>query len=207
MFDAHGVHPIGKALRKWAASQFSVESNLAGMSGVPCTHWKTEDGSSPMTLRHWMVATAVVAGTVALTACGSGAKDEAGSTASGTTTASVTNAQAAATVGVQTLGGRQALADGSGRALYLFTKDTPGHSACAGECLVKWPAVTAAVTAGTGIDAAKLGTLTRADGSAQASYAGKPLYYFAGDKNPGDTAGQGVMDVWFLLDAQGEAIR
>ncbi|OJF82776.1 hypothetical protein NS14008_31160 [Nocardia seriolae] len=165
-----------------------------------------------------MAAAAAVAGAAVLAACGSNTTDAAGSAASattmsaGTTTTAPTSTSAApgsavGTVEMRDLGGRRVLADGAGRALYLFTKDTPGVSTCTGECLVKWPAVPGGVSAGAGVDPAKLGTLTRADGAVQASYAGKPLYYFAGDKNPGDTAGQGVMDVWFLLDAQGEAIR
>ena len=39
------------------------------------------------------------------------------------------------------------------------------------------------------------------------TYAGKPLYYFAGDAKPGDTNGQGVGKVWFVVGADGELVK
>ena len=100
------------------------------------------------------------------------------------------------------------LVDGTGRSLYLFTKDDqPGMSKCTGECSSNWPALTGEPQAGAGLDAAKLGSITRTDGARQVTYAGRPLYYFAQDKEPGDTAGQGKMQVWYLVNAAGEAVR
>ncbi|WP_228003121.1 COG4315 family predicted lipoprotein [Nocardia australiensis] len=123
---------------------------------------------------------------------------------------SATSVPAAAdnhTIGVTSLGGREVLVDEAGRALYLFTKDAAGVSACSGECLVKWPVLAGPVTAGAGADPAAISTITRPDGGSQATYAGKPLYYFAADAAPGDTRGQGAMDVWYLVGADGEAVR
>ncbi len=89
------------------------------------------------------------------------------------------------------------LADASGKTLYTFKKDTPGKSACVGDCLAKWPAFHAdKVSAPEGVDASAFSNITRDDGKAQTAYKGKPLYYFAGDKGPGDTSGNGVRDVW-----------
>ncbi len=90
------------------------------------------------------------------------------------------------------------LTDAKGMTLYEFKKDAPGKSACAGDCLAKWPLYYqehAAATEGVQPD---LGTITREDGKKQTTYKGMPLYYFAGDKSPGDTNGQGVKDVWFV---------
>jgi predicted lipoprotein with Yx(FWY)xxD motif len=56
------------------------------------------------------------------------------------------------------------------------------------------------------VDASKLGTTTRADGSTQVTYNGWPLYYFDKDKQPGDTTGQGVGTVWYLISAAGDAL-
>lgn len=100
------------------------------------------------------------------------------------------------------------LVDGDGMALYLFTADTPGTSTCSGGCLDAWPALTTdgAPTAGDGVDAALLGTLTRDDGTTQVTYTDLPLYRYASDMAPGDTAGQGVNGVWFLVAADGTAI-
>jgi len=100
------------------------------------------------------------------------------------------------------------LVDGKGMTLYLFTKDTQGsgESVCEGECLAAWPPLLGEPQAGEGTDQALLGTITRSDGTTQASYNGWPLYYWVKDTAPGDTTGQGVNDVWWVLDANGDAI-
>jgi predicted lipoprotein with Yx(FWY)xxD motif len=99
------------------------------------------------------------------------------------------------------------LVDGEGRTLYLFTQDSPGMSACEDECLEAWPALEGEASAGEGVDAELLGTIERGDGTTQATYNDWPLYYFVQDSEPGDIAGQGVNDVWWVLDAEGNAIE
>jgi predicted lipoprotein with Yx(FWY)xxD motif len=118
----------------------------------------------------------------------------------------------AATVNVTEVGTfGQALVDGEGRSLYLFTNDTQdsGTSSCTGDCLVKWPPLLTdgEPVAGTGMDAAMLGTITLPDGTTQVTYNGWPLYYFADDTAPGDALGQGVGGVWFLVSPTGEMIE
>jgi predicted lipoprotein with Yx(FWY)xxD motif len=100
------------------------------------------------------------------------------------------------------------LTDGDGRTLYLFTEDAPGVSTCTDACLAAWPALLTegAPVAGTGVDAALLGSITRTDGGTQVTYAGWPLYLYAGDAAPGETVGQGVGDVWFVVSPSGEPI-
>lgn len=95
-----------------------------------------------------------------------------------------------------------------GMSLYVFSKDTTaGQSACNGDCAGSWPALTVAaaadVTAGTGVTGA-LGTITRTDGTLQVTLGGKPLYYFSGDSAAGDTKGQGLNDVWYLVRPTGD---
>jgi predicted lipoprotein with Yx(FWY)xxD motif len=93
------------------------------------------------------------------------------------------------------------LTDINGKTLYSFKKDTPGKSACEGECVAKWPLYyVEMVAAKDGLDAKNFGTITRADGKKQTTYKGMPLYYFVGDKAAGDTAGQGVKDVWYVVN-------
>ncbi len=103
------------------------------------------------------------------------------------------------------------LVDAQGRALYVFTNDTQnsGTSACTGDCLVNWPAVVVSgmPTAGTGVDPALLSTITRDDGTMQATYNGWPLYYYAGDAAPGDVMGQAMNNTWYLVSATGTAIQ
>ena len=93
------------------------------------------------------------------------------------------------------------LADAKGMTLYWFKKDTPGKSACAGPCVEKWPVYhREKVMAGTGLSEGDFGTITREDGKKQSTFRGYPLYYWAGDKAKGDTNGQGVNNVWYVVD-------
>jgi len=52
-----------------------------------------------------------------------------------------------------------------------------------------------------------LGTTQRKDGKLQATYNGMPLYYYVKDIKAGDTKGQGVGGVWFLVSPYGSAIK
>ena len=63
-----------------------------------------------------------------------------------------------------------------------------------------------APTAGEGADESLLGTTERDDGEMQVTYDGHPLYTFASDTAPGDTNGQGVGEVWYVVDATGKAV-
>jgi predicted lipoprotein with Yx(FWY)xxD motif len=93
------------------------------------------------------------------------------------------------------------LVDIKGMTLYLFKMDTPGKSACEGGCLEKWPVYyQETVAPKDGLDAGDFGTILRADGKKQTVYKGHPLYYFAGDKAGGETKGQGIKDVWFVVN-------
>jgi predicted lipoprotein with Yx(FWY)xxD motif len=89
------------------------------------------------------------------------------------------------------------LVDGDGNVLYLFTPDEQGDSVCYDECAGFWPPLVGEFDAGDGVDAALMGSVARN---------GWPLYYFANDAAPGDTNGQGVNEVWYVLDAAGDGI-
>ena len=93
------------------------------------------------------------------------------------------------------------LTDSKGMTLYNFKKDSPGKSDCAGPCVEKWPLYfREKVAAPEGVMAGDFGTITREDGKKQTTYKGWPLYYFAGDKAPGDVLGQGMGTVWFVAN-------
>jgi predicted lipoprotein with Yx(FWY)xxD motif len=100
------------------------------------------------------------------------------------------------------------LVDAAGLTLYLFTNDEPGVSNCYGGCASNWPPLLVDMDphAGEGIQTDFLGTTTRTDGSVQVTYGGWPLYYFITDSSPGDTNGQGVGGVWYVISAGGEAV-
>lgn len=93
------------------------------------------------------------------------------------------------------------LADADGKTLYWFMKDTSGKSACAGQCVEKWPVFfRETVTPPAGVNVNDFGFITRDDGLKQSTFRGYPLYYFAADKKAGDTAGQGMGSSWFVID-------
>ena len=87
-----------------------------------------------------------------------------------------------------------ALAGPDGKTVYLFEGDKDGKPTCKDACAGLWPPVTASgmPTAGSGLDQSLLGTVKRADGSTQVTYAGHPLYYYSGDSSPGTALGQGM---------------
>jgi predicted lipoprotein with Yx(FWY)xxD motif len=100
------------------------------------------------------------------------------------------------------------LVDNDGMALYLFTTDNGGESTCYDACATTWPPLltnTEEVTAGGAVDASLIGTTERDDGKMQVTYNGWPLYYYAEDKEPGQTEGQGVQNVWYLVAPSGDA--
>ena len=93
------------------------------------------------------------------------------------------------------------LTDGKGMTLYYFKKDAQDKNSCAGPCIEKWPVYYAEqIVAPAGSDAKDFGSLVRADGKKQSTFKGWPLYYFSGDKAPGDTNGQGFKDVWYVIN-------
>jgi predicted lipoprotein with Yx(FWY)xxD motif len=103
------------------------------------------------------------------------------------------------------------LTTSSGRAVYLWTKDTGNMSACTGACAGAWPPVTttSTVTASGSADASDLGTITRSDGTKQVTYDGHPLYFFSGDSGPGMASGQGSDGFgakWWLVAPNGSDV-
>ncbi|WP_274654704.1 plastocyanin/azurin family copper-binding protein [Paenibacillus humicola] len=93
------------------------------------------------------------------------------------------------------------LTDDHGRTLYYFTKDMPGMSACDGTCLANWPVYgKSGGSVPSTLNKADFGTITRADGTKQATFKGYPLYYFVKDMAHGDVTGQNVGSVWFVID-------
>ena len=109
-------------------------------------------------------------------------------------------------VDVATSGLGDILVDADGVTLYLFTPDAQGASTCYDQCATNWPPLEGAVSAGEGVDASLLGTVERTDGTVQATYNGWPLYYFASDEAAGDTNGQSLQDVWWVVDGAGNAV-
>src|SRR6202050_2807219 len=115
---------------------------------------------------------------LALTACASSSSSS--STPATTAPAAAGNSAAASTgsgttVNMTTINGTAVLTNSAGKTLYWYAPDTSTTSKCTGQCATYWPPVTGPATAGSGVTGT-LATITRSDGTTQATYDGDPLY-------------------------------
>lgn len=100
------------------------------------------------------------------------------------------------------------LVDQGGHALYLFKGDHKRDSYCTDACESVWPPyeTSGRPTAGHGVSQLLLATITRKDGGRQVTYAGVPLYFYAGDgATPDTTSGEGISQFgndWYLVSAK-----
>jgi len=151
-----------------------------------------------------ILTTVLAAGLVVLSGCGSDDDGDAG--ADGGTSAAP-EADAVLATAESDLG--TIVVDAEGMTVYVFDNDTPGsgESSCTGGCLEAWPPVTSDTDspAADGISG-DVGTITRDDGTEQVTLDGRPLYFWQGDAAAGDTTGQGVQDVWWVVGPDGTAI-
>jgi predicted lipoprotein with Yx(FWY)xxD motif len=152
----------------------------------------------------WLAAGLVFASVLA--ACGS---DDNGGTAAGSSPEAGTDTeQGVATVATADSDLGTILVDADGNTLYRFENDEEGTSTCYGECEATWPPLAADdPTAGGKADQALVATTERKDDTLQVTYDGHPLYTFSGDAAPGDTNGQELGDVWYVVSPDGEAVE
>jgi len=141
-----------------------------------------------------------------LAACGGKAEQSSGEDPYGQPQA--TTAPAAAPASALKLAQSQLgpiLTDAQGRTLYGFASDNGGTSSCYDQCAQSWPPLVAQgnPTPGEGMDASLLGLTPRSDGTQQVTYRTWPLYYFSGDQGPGQTKGQGLKGIWWLIGPNG----
>lgn len=155
---------------------------------------------------------------LAVAGCGGGGTRAAGGVPSGAQAAAgyasgPVVGPSTASVAVRTARGYgKLLVDGSGRTLYLFTHDLGARSRCSGACAKAWPPliVSAKPGARAGVQGAALGVTRRADKALQATYHGHPLYYFAGDNQPGQINCQDAEEFgghWWLIKPSGAENR
>jgi predicted lipoprotein with Yx(FWY)xxD motif len=168
------------------------------------------DGTKPATPVTTAVSTTTTTAANAYSAGGGYAVPTTGGGGGGyavpATSAPPTGGPQTLTIITTTLG--PALGDAKGFAVYMFTPDTGGKPTCVGSCATTWPpaATTGAPVAASGIDAAKLATVTHPNGATQLVYNGHPLYHFSGDAAPGDTGGEGRGGYWYLVNPAGDKI-
>ena len=161
-----------------------------------------------------IAVTAAAASAVAVTACGSYQGGRAGLYGLGQPGAPAAGASAASggalTLRHTALG--PILTTAEGLTVYAFEADKGSTSACTGACAAAWPPVTTSggpIVAGGGASTSLVAQTTRAGGVHQLTYAGHPLYTFAGDTGPGTTNGQGSEEFgarWDVLTAAGHEV-
>jgi predicted lipoprotein with Yx(FWY)xxD motif len=127
---------------------------------------------------------------------------------------SVAHSAGTATVNLAKTARGYILVSSTGFTLYEFTRDSGDKNSCieVSGCPHFWPAVptTGAPTAGPGVKASLLSTITLPDGTSQVTYAGHPLYTFTGDSGPGETDYVGARafgGYWYALRRSGRAVR
>lgn len=156
-------------------------------------------------MKHRNLIATLTVGLLVISACGGG---DSGASSTTTTGGATTTTGPASGDGVHSaetdLG--TILVDPDGFTLYVFTADVEGESTCYDSCANNWPAVSADTVISTDLDASPFGSAPRTDGSDQLTINGQPLYRFAPDSNPGDTNGQGVGGVWFVVDSSGAMV-
>jgi len=123
-----------------------------------------------------------------------------------------TSAATGVSVAVGTSNYGPILFDGRGYALYAFTRDQPNRATCYSACAKAWPPfiVKVRATAAKGAKPSLIGTVRRRDGRLQATYAGRPLYYYVGDTKPGIVLCQNVKEyggLWLVVRGSGALVR
>jgi predicted lipoprotein with Yx(FWY)xxD motif len=104
------------------------------------------------------------------------------------------------------------IANGRGFVLYTFGRDGRGRSRCAGACAKRWPpfVVPRRPAALRGVRRGLIGVGRRAAGRRQATYAGRPLYFYVGDTRPGLILCQDVAEfggLWLVQRPGGAPVR
>src|SRR6266704_1723668 len=116
------------------------------------------------------------------------------------------------TVGAHSSSYGSILFDGRGFVLYAFTHDSPRHTTCSGACAKAWPPYLISsghAAAAAGANAKLIGTIRRSNGTTQVTYAGRPLYYYVGDRKPGQILCQNVSEFggrWLVVRPNGRPV-
>jgi predicted lipoprotein with Yx(FWY)xxD motif len=160
-------------------------------------------------MRKILGAAGLAALALALSACGSSSSSSSSTPATTAPAAGASSTPASSasgsTVNMTTINGTAVVTNSAGKTLYWFAPDTSTTSKCTGSCSTYWPPVTGPVTAGSGVTGT-LGTITRPDGTTQATYDGHPLYTYVGDTAAGQAKGNGLNlsgGLWYEMTVSG----
>ena len=156
-------------------------------------------------------AAGLAAAVLLVAACGSSATSSSSTAQSSSPAAAAGSSPAASSSGTtlmsRTISGTPVLTNSAGFTVYWFAPDTSTTSKCTGSCATYWPPVKGPATAGSGVTGT-LGTITRPDGTTQATYDGHPLYTYAADTAPGQNKGNGITSsggLWHEVTVSGIA--
>ena len=157
----------------------------------------------------WLASAGLAAAAFIAAGCGSSSAGSGGtsSTPSGAAVSASSPASSGTALKTAKISGATVLTNARGLTLYWFAPDTPAKSNCNGSCATFWPPVKGPATSGPGVTG-KLGTITRSDGTTQATYNGHPLYTYVGDTAPGQAKGNGLNisgGVWHEVTVSGSA--
>jgi predicted lipoprotein with Yx(FWY)xxD motif len=157
----------------------------------------------------WWASASLAAMALMAAACGNTGTASTAATASSSVRAvsSASTGSSSTALKIRKINGVTVLTNAKGFTLYWFAPDTTTKSNCNGSCAAIWPPVKGPVTAGPGVTG-KLGTITRSDGSTQATYNGHPLYTYVADTAPGQAHGNGLNvngGLWHEVTASGAA--
>jgi predicted lipoprotein with Yx(FWY)xxD motif len=167
--------------------------------------------------QRWFALAGLLAGALAISACGSSSGSDPGAAAGGSgnyptaTQSSAPNPTPSASTMSTTHGGLlevkntklgKVLANPHGMTVYYYTADKPGSgvSNCTGSCATAWPPVIAPVRGPAGVSLpGAIGYIVRANGQHQVTVNGYPIYRYAGDTAPGDVNGNGISGMWHVI--------
>ncbi|HEU5418372.1 MAG TPA: hypothetical protein VFV41_11840 [Streptosporangiaceae bacterium] len=166
----------------------------------------------------WWAASGAAAAVALLAACGSGAgtSGSGGSNNSAPPAASSGGGQTGSTTASTSASGIKTtstsvgtvLVTSQGRTIYMFAIDKPGKSNCtSSSCVQFWPPLKGNPSKASGANLpGTFGTITRPDGSTQATYDGHPLYLYSGDTAAGQTNGNNLNHdggLWYAITPSG----
>ena len=155
----------------------------------------------------WAVTGLVVAVLLVAACASSSSSSTPAATSTGTPAAGASSGSSGTALVSRTINGTQVVTNSAGYTLYWFAPDTSTTSKCTGSCATYWPPVKGPATEGSGVTGT-LGTITRSDGTTQATYDGHPLYTYVGDHAPGQNNGNGLNlsgGVWHEVTVSGSA--
>ncbi len=139
-----------------------------------------------------------IAASLLIAACGSSSSSNTTSSAASTQPAAQSTSSPSSAAVVKTASNSLGtiLVDSQGMTLYHLSGEVNGKFICtSSSCVGVWHPLIAPSSGAPSGEVGSLGTVKRPEGTVQITYKGTPLYTFTGDKQSGETKGQGIKDV------------